>query len=262
MEKEKISEKNDKVKEKAKNIAIWIISALFILLFIVYFKEIPVPAIGILIVGIMLMPPVNNEIKKKLQEKDHKYTIIKNIFVFILFLIFMVNIPNNNTTQTSTNTIEKSSAIQNSTLNSNTISNELKTEEVIDKSGTYTGDVKNGKKDGTGTFKWNDGVVYEGEWKKDKIDGKGELTIPDKGTYEGYFENGKKEGQGKYTFANGDIYEGNFSKDKMSGHGKYTFANGDTYSGEFSNNQFNGQGTYTMNGKKYTGTWKNNEYIK
>ena len=48
----------------------------------------------------------------------------------------------------------------------------------------------------------------------------------------------------------------------MSGQGKYTFKNGDTYSGEFSDNQFNGQGTYTMNGKTYTGTWKNNEYKK
>ena len=254
--------KKEKIKEKIQNITLWIISIFFILTFIVYIKKIPVPSIGILIAGIMLIPPINNEIKKKLQEKDHKYTIIKNIFICMLFLIFLVNVPENDQTiQTNTNSIENTLATQNST-NINTISEELKTKEVTEKNGTYTGNTQNGKKYGTGTFKWNDGAVYEGEWKKDKINGKGKLTIPEKGTYEGYFKNGQKEGQGKYTFSNGDIYEGNFSKDKMSGQGKYTFKNGDTYSGEFSDNQFNGQGTYTMNGKTYTGTWKNNEYKK
>ena len=252
MEKE---DKKAKIKEKAKNIALWAISIFFILGFIIYFKEIPIPSIGILIAGIMLLPPVSKEIKKKLQEKDHKYTVIKNIFILTLFAIFMANFPNENTTITqSTTGINE--------INTNEILNEAKIEEIAEKSGTYTGDVKNGQKEGNGTFKWSDGAVYEGEWKNNQINGKGKLTIPDKGTYEGYFENGQKEGQGKYTFANGDIYEGNFSKDKMSGQGKYTFKNGDTYSGEFSNNQFNGKGTYTINGKAYTGTWKNNEYKK
>ena len=69
----------DGIKEKAKNIVIWTISIIFILAFIISFKEIPIPSIGILIAGIMLLPPVGKEIKKKLQEKDHKYTVIKNI---------------------------------------------------------------------------------------------------------------------------------------------------------------------------------------
>lgn len=265
MEKE---DKKAKIKEKAKNIALWAISIFFISAFIMYFKEIPIPSIGILIAGIMLLPPVSKEIKKKLQEKDHKYTIIKNILILTLFAIFMANLPSNNTStqQVNANTIENTSIMQSTTsineINTNEILNEAKIDAITEKSGTYTGDVKNGKKEGNGTFKWNDGTVYEGEWKNDQINGKGKLTIPDKDTYEGYFENGQKEGQGKYTFANGDIYEGNFSKDKISGQGKYTFKNGDTYSGEFLENQFNGQGTYTMNGKTYTGTWKNNEYKK
>lgn len=262
MEKE---EKNGKIK----NIILWIISILFILLFILYFKETPVPSIGILIAGIMLMPPVNNEIKKKLREKDYKYTVVKNVFILVLSSIFMANMPSSNTTtqQVDSNAFENtSSIIQSATsineINSNEILNEVKIDEIAEKSGTYIGNVKNGKKDGKGTFKWNDGSVYEGEWKDDKIYGQGKLTIPNKGIYEGYFKDGKKEGQGKYTFVNGDIYEGNFSKDEMSGQGKYTFKNGDIYSGEFVDNQFNGQGTYTTNGKKYTGTWKNNEYKK
>lgn len=43
---------------------------------------------------------------------------------------------------------------------------------------------------------------------------------------------------------------------------KELIANGDTYVGDFEDNKFNGQGTYTKDGKKYTGTWKNNEYQK
>ena len=61
-------------------------------------------------------------------------------------------------------------------------------------------------------------------------------------------------------FINKDQYVGNWEEDKMSGQGTYTFANGDTYEGNFADNKFNGQGTYTKDGKKYTGTWTNNEY--
>lgn len=72
----------------------------------------------------------------------------------------------------------------------------------------------------------------------------------------------KKSGQGTYKFTNNDTYTGNWKSDKMSGEGTYKFANGDTYVGNFEDNQFSGQGTYTKDGKKYTGTWKNNEYQK
>ena len=88
------------------------------------------------------------------------------------------------------------------------------------------------------------------------------MTIPTLGEYQGDFVNGKKSGKGKYTFANGDIYDGEWVEDKMSGQGIYTFANGDKYEGEFVDNKFSGTGTYTKDGKQYTGTWKNNEYIK
>lgn len=256
-----MEEKGMKIKETIKNIILWIISTFFIITFIVYLKQIPIPSICILIAGVMLLPPINKKIKLKLQEKGHKYIISKNIIIFVFILIFFVNVPaNQNTNINATNT-------ENITTNQNKITeNEIieipEIKNTIETNGTYTGNRENGKKSGTGTFKWNDGTVYEGEWKEDKINGKGKLTIPDKGTYEGYFENGQKQGQGKYNFQNGDIYEGNFSQDKMSGQGKYTFSNGDTYYGEFLDNQFNGQGTYTINGKSYTGTWKNNEYKK
>lgn len=249
------------MKEKIKDIILWIISTFFIITFIVYIQQIPIPSICILIAGVMLLPPINKKIKIKLQEKEHKYTISKNIIIIVFVLIFFVNIPTNQNTNINVAGIETTPTTQNKIIENETVEiPEIKN--TIETNGTYTGNRENGKKSGTGTFKWNDGTVYEGEWKEDKINGKGKLTIPNKGTYEENFENGKKEGQGIYTFQNGDIYEGSFSKDKMSGQGKYTFSNGDTYYGEFLDNQFNGQGTYTINGKSYTGTWKNNEYKK
>ena len=48
--------------------------------------------------------------------------------------------------------------------------------------GTYTGHLKNNKRDGNGVYRWKNGDVYDGE----------------------YVEN-KKSGRGTYTWANGDV---------------------------------------------------------
>ncbi len=56
----------EKIKMLLKNLILWIVSIFFILTFIVYIKEIPIPSIGILISGITLFPPINNKIKIKL----------------------------------------------------------------------------------------------------------------------------------------------------------------------------------------------------
>jgi len=131
---------------------------------------------------------------------------------------------------------------------------------ITEKNGVFTGTRVDGKKTGSGIYKWNDGTVYEGEFEDDKMHGKGKLTTVKNGTYEGEFKNGRKTGTGTYTFANGDIYTGNWENDKMSGEGTYTFKNGDKYVGNFSDNKFNGTGTYTTGGNSYKGTWKDNEY--
>ena len=136
-------------------------------------------------------------------------------------------------------------------------------EEVTkDTNGRFTGERINGKKEGNGTYVWNDGSIYKGEFSNDLMNGKGLLTIPGKGSYEGNFINGKKSGTGTYKFTNGDTYSGSWDNDTMSGHGTYIFSNGDKYVGQFVNNQFHGTGTYTSNGNKFTGTWINNKYQK
>ena len=57
---------------------------------------------------------------------------------------------------------------------------------------------QNGKAEGFGTYKHNDGAKYEGYWKNDKQDGRGVEMWPDHTRYEGGFLEGKKNGRGAY----------------------------------------------------------------
>ena len=264
-EKSKVDSKFNKGKERVKNVALWIVSILFLLFFVLYSKEALVPSIGILIAGFLIMPPINAQIRKHISNKNQgTYTAIKTIMVITLLLVFLSNIPqsesnNLNVPQiTDANTIPSidENSIKENNLDENYISN---TEGITYSSGHYIGDSKGGKKNGKGTFIWNDGSKYEGEWKDDKIEGNGTLTIPNKGMYVGTFKNGKRDGKGRFKFENGDEYVGDFKEDAMSGEGRYIFKNGDKYEGSFLNNQFNGHGTYTKDGKTYSGTWEKNE---
>lgn len=251
--------------EKVKKVILWVIGMFFIITFLVYVNQIIVPSMLILIAGIILLPPINEKIKNKLEdeEKVNKYKIIRNIMVIVFILIFGVNVPTQNKVENQTNNQNNSYSINNvgDTINQTEIDKSVALT-ITETNGKYTGERVDGKKEGTGKYEWNDGTIYEGEFSNDKINGQGKLTIPQKGTYEGTFVNGKRSGQGTYTFTNGDIYQGNWTDDKMSGQGTYTFNNGDTYVGEFSNNKFNGQGTYKKGSNKYTGTWSDNEYKK
>jgi hypothetical protein len=104
---------------------------------------------------------------------------------------------------------------------------------------TYTGDWKDGKKNGHGTYTFANGNTYAGEWSGDK-----------------------KNGQGIYTLATGDTYSGEWSGDEKNGHGTYTFANGDKYVGDWKSGKRNGQGTSIWNdGAKYVGEWKDNKFL-
>ena len=256
------------LKEKVKETILWVIGVFFILTFVVYINQIVLPSTLILIAGILLLPTINKIINKKIQNEDYKkyYKISKIILVIIFTLVFMANVPTNNG-EIKNNDREDKISSEKEIINTTEELDKNKIDESISRiitetNGTYTGERIDGKKQGIGTYKWNDGAVYEGEFDNDQINGSGALTIPEKGTYNGTFVNGKRSGQGIYTFTNGDKYEGNWENDKMSGQGTYTFADGDTYVGEFKDNKFNGQGTYTKGSNKYTGTWTNNEYKK
>jgi hypothetical protein len=125
---------------------------------------------------------------------------------------------------------------------------------------------------GNEAIKWNNcygsttyvsGNKYTGEWKDGKRHGSGTFEFINGEKYIGEYKNDKREGQGRYIIPNGDQYIGQHKDGKYNGQGTYTEANGNKYSGEWKDGYRNGQGTYTWaDGNKYVGEWKNNSRAK
>ena len=55
----------------------------------------------------------------------------------------------------------------------------------------YEGEMKNGKMDGYGIFKSDNGFIYEGQFRNGVEDGHGKLVYPEGRVFEGNFKNGK-----------------------------------------------------------------------
>jgi len=105
---------------------------------------------------------------------------------------------------------------------------------------SYTGDWKDNKKHGYGTFISSSGTKYEGDWEENKRTGKGTLWVKEENggsksflrkVYRGSWLDNKKHGLGTYFFTSGDRYEGMFKFDKRHGEGALFCANGDVYRG-------------------------------
>ena len=113
----------------------------------------------------------------------------------------------------------------------------------------------------------DNGDIYSGEWKNDKYHGQGTYTWGKDSenpgdTYIGEFKDGKRHGQGTYTHADGDKYVGNYKDDKKHGQGTYTYVSGSKYAGEFKDGNMHGQGAYTYyDGRVEKGYSLNNEYV-
>lgn len=71
----------------------------------------------------------------------------------------------------------------------------------------YWGEWKEGKKDGSGKYTWENGTVFDGLWKANMRNGKGILTMKDGTTYEGSWTNDKMEGEFTIRSANRNIIE-------------------------------------------------------
>jgi hypothetical protein len=67
-----------------------------------------------------------------------------------------------------------------------------------------------GKVEGTGIYRWADGVTYVGEFKASVIEGKGFIKYPDNEMYEGDFKNGLPHGWGVQMLPNNKRVTGNF----------------------------------------------------
>ena len=128
---------------------------------------------------------------------------------------------------------------------------------------TYTGEWKDGERNGQGTMTYADGDTYTGEWQDGNRHGQGTMTYAGGTTYTGDWKDGFSHGKGVETLADGTTYTGDWKGGKPTGQGTKTFSFGATYTGAFKDDKFNGQGTYTSaDGTKRTGEWKNGTRVR
>jgi hypothetical protein len=136
---------------------------------------------------------------------------------------------------------------------------------------TWSGDVVDGKAQGTGIVQWfTNGVPttsYEGEMKHGMADGHGiakgpsgltegefkdgclaskTMTVhyPNGGWYKGEQKDGFKDGQGEEMMPGGR-YIGHFKRERFDGAGELLLPNGDKISGDWKDSKLVGVGTYT-----------------
>lgn len=125
--------------------------------------------------------------------------------------------------------------------------------------GIYTGDSFDGMRQGTGTFKYNNGDVYTGAWYNNKRESKGTCTYKNGDRYEGYWKDDTYDGYGLLTCASGDEYEGYWKSGKRNGYGKYRWADGTTYNGKYKDGQKDGGGLYIADGDTIAGEFRNDK---
>jgi hypothetical protein len=81
----------------------------------------------------------------------------------------------------------------------------------------YTGEWKDDKKHGKGTYRWDNGMVYEGDWIENMRTGQGKFTWPNKQVYEGGWLNDRRHGAGYMTMPDGSKIEGTWTNDILNG---------------------------------------------
>jgi hypothetical protein len=107
----------------------------------------------------------------------------------------------------------------------------------------FEGEMRNGLKQGKGTYAWKHGQRYSGDWVDDKAVGVGKITFASGDIYEGEVNLGEAQGEGSYTFADGDRYIGVWVGGKKNGKGRYLWKDGSYWEGEFSDDKQTANGT-------------------
>ena len=102
----------------------------------------------------------------------------------------------------------------------------------------YSGDWKNGRRDGVGVYFYTDGSRYEGQWQEGLRHGNGTLFFPSGDTYTGGWDRGQQSGFGSLVKVNGDVYEGMYVRGRREGQGMYYYSEKDKmFDGEWVNDQ-------------------------
>lgn len=140
--------------------------------------------------------------------------------------------------------------------------------------GQYEGFFKNGKRNGFGTFLYDNYDLYSGVWKENVFYGYGIFKIFDDRTLAGNFSAGKLEGYGteingakegkngifkagklikEYLFKSNKNEEGCTKGDCTNGYGKFIFKNGEYVIGFFEKGDLKQGSWFGTNGEKYNG---------
>ncbi|HEY5704726.1 MAG TPA: hypothetical protein VIS96_04050 [Terrimicrobiaceae bacterium] len=98
----------------------------------------------------------------------------------------------------------------------------------------YTGEMKSGRRHGTGVALHRSGSKYSGQWSEDLKVGKAEYWYSNGDYYTGAFQNDVMQGPGRYVSADGTVFEGNFTADERDGPGIVIFPDGRRYSSTWS----------------------------
>eukprot|EP00960_Hanusia_phi_P058179 763798-Hanusia_phi.AAC.3 len=130
--------------------------------------------------------------------------------------------------------------------------------------GSYQGALKQHQRQGTGTFKWEDGELFNGDWERDVFHGWGIYQWQLGQKYSGYWSNGRHEGQGYMSWSpsslpgwhRGGRYSGSFMNGFRAGQGSETQTELGCYIGEWQQDMRAGEGLFKwVNGSKYLGEW-------
>ena len=129
----------------------------------------------------------------------------------------------------------------------------------------YVGSFLNGMYNGKGTMFFKEGAFLTGEWKNGKLNGKGSFLSETGILYIGEFVNGVKQGKGILFYKDNGMMMGNFLNDKLNGRGIQIFADGSVISDvNYKDDKRNGMGyQYEIKSKKlYEGEWSEDKWVQ
>ncbi len=136
--------------------------------------------------------------------------------------------------------------------------------------GTYVGDVRDQPgadeevvREGHGTMRYADKIVYVGEWRNDKRHGAGTLIWDDGSWAAGrWHADNLVSGKGVWYELDGMIYEGGFRDLMPEGYGECRYENQTAwYKGQFREGKRHGRGTaFTNEGQHYDGDFEADTY--
>lgn len=123
----------------------------------------------------------------------------------------------------------------------------------------YTGQFKDGQRDGSAVLLFPDGRKLTGVWRNNEIT-EGILAYPSGRRYVGQWKYRERSGEGYLHYEDGRIYVGEFENGRRNGYGMMVFPDGRRYMGEFRRGQRTGFGLMIHpDGRRETGSFDDGE---